>query len=191
MTTEESDETDELDLSWLIEQEKLQLLGRNIDREPNKTIRCQFIYINLDNNIDDVFIEEHDLSSSIDKKEAVLSQEKLLHILQTKKRRTENTNYIIWDLFLYNIHLEHEHIQSFIQYDEKETTENNQQFLKPVSYVNSIRIPPSIFIFHNINTLYFLFKERRNRYLPIPIPDKNIIKRTKKREIAEHGREKV
>lgn len=186
-----TDEPDGLDLSWLVEEEKLQTIQQNFYREPNKTIRLQFIYINLDNDIDSVSTEEYNLSLSMDNKESVLSQEELLHILESKKRRTENTNYVISELLLYNVHLEHEHIQSFINYNGEELATNSKRFLKSISYVNSIQFSPSIFIFHDINTLFFIFKERRNRYVPympymphtpIQAPSKNIIKRTKKKE---------
>lgn len=161
-------ETDELDFSWLSEQEKLQTIQQNFHREPNKTIRLQFIYINLDNEIADTYIEKYQIKQlSEDRKAAVLSEDELLHILQDKKRRTKNTNYIIYDLLLFNIDLEHDHIPSFINYSEKEILENKHRFMKPVSYVNTIRFSPSIFIFHDINTLCFIFKERKNREIPV------------------------
>ena len=56
---------------------------------------------------------------------------------------------------LYLVDLEPEHIQSF----SKNTDSNASQFLKVLPPIEDISIYPSIFIFHKLNAIYFIYHE--------------------------------
>ena len=135
---------DGLDISWMKEQERMNSLEHTQKREPMQTIHLSFIYINKSNYIDkichDVEVLEH----------ARISGERLLNIIQHNKIRTPTSKFKLLETLLYNIDLEPELIQH---------ADFTASYLKPVSIIHDIKIPDSVFIFHNVNKIYFIFKE--------------------------------
>jgi hypothetical protein len=164
MENTSSDEND-LDTSWIQEEEKLETIEKNYQQEPMENIDIFFLYINADDYIEKIICENHSLS------EIVLKKEYILHLIQSKKRTLNNHRYKFMDMLLYNIDLRPEHIQTFSNTEVNE--ENARSFLKTYPIVDDVTISPSIFIFHNINSLFFLFKENPNE----PMPIKSILKR--------------
>lgn len=151
---EDMDSDNELDISWIQPHEKENNIDKNILREPQETIPLYFIYLNKNDYIEHIFTEKQSLLS-IDEKR-VISKERVLHIIQTK-RHFNNKKYKFIDLFSYNIVLEPENIQPFIKNDNSKQI--SKEFLKVLPFFNEIIISDSIFIFHSINSVYFLFKE--------------------------------
>jgi len=160
-----SSDEDDLDTSWIQEEEKLETIEKNYRQEPMENIDIFFLYINADDYIEKIICENHSLS------EIVLKKEYILHLIQSKKRTLNNRRYKFIDMLLYNIDLGPEHIQTFSNTEVNE--ENARGFLKTYPIVDDVTISPSIFIFHNINSLFFLFKENPNE----PIPIKSILKK--------------
>ena len=103
-----------------------------------------FIYINSNLEIEYVSNDVETLSSTN------ISKERLLHIIQNK-RHHNNKKYRLDDILSFQIHLEPENIQSFV------TSTTTNTFLKSVPIFDDISCIPSIFIFHDIASLYFLF----------------------------------
>ena len=137
-------DSDGLDISWMKEQARMNSLEHTQKREPMQTIHLSFIYINKRNSIDKIChgieVLEH----------ARISGERLLNIIQHNKIRTLTSKFKLWETLLYNIDLEPELIQH---------ADFTSSYLKPVSIIHDIKIPDSVFIFHNVNKLYFIFKE--------------------------------
>lgn len=148
-----------LDVSWLTEQERIHKVENNFHREPMKTIKLYFVYIDKEDSIDSISSEIYTIQSFSDKNYSIITQNELLHIIQMKKITTPDSKYIIYDILLYNIDLEHEQLQSFTKYDNVEMNQNSARLLKSNGIIKNINISPSIFIFHNINAVYFIFKE--------------------------------
>jgi hypothetical protein len=148
------DENEDLDISWIEEQEKLQSVDKNYFREPMETITVTTIYINANSYIESITSEKQPLTQN--GKAALLEKERLLQIIQSKKKITAHSKYKFMDTLLYNVDLEPEHIQ---KYANSPVEENQGLFLKRLQIVDDITIVPSIFIFHGINGLYLLFKE--------------------------------
>ena len=138
------DELDGLDVSWILEQKRINSVELSQKREPMQKINLCFIYINQNNYIQDV---SHDVEV-LDKSR--ISNQRMLHIIQSKKLKTHTSKFNLADILLYNIDLEPELFQHY---------DFTTSFLKPVSVINDIKVPDSVFIFHNINNLYFIFKE--------------------------------
>lgn len=153
------DEDEILDASWLIEQERIHTIQNNFHREPMKTIKLYFVYINNEDSIDNINSEVYTIQSVNDKNCSIITQDELLHIIQSKKKTTPSSKYVINDILLYNIDLEHEQLQSFTKYNSDEMMENSTKLLKSNGIIKNMVISPSIFIFHNINAIYFIFKE--------------------------------
>jgi len=149
---EENDDTD-LDISWIEEQEKIQNIDKNYFREPMDAIDIHIIYINTNLYIESITKERHVLTKK--EKTTVLEKERILQIIQSKKKTTPFSKYKFMDALLYNVELEPEQIQNYANTQDNTTS----SFLKPVKILEDVTIPHSIFVFHGINALYFFFKE--------------------------------
>uniref|UniRef100_A0A6C0B356 Uncharacterized protein n=1 Tax=viral metagenome TaxID=1070528 RepID=A0A6C0B356_9ZZZZ len=146
------DENEDLDISWIEEQEKLQTVDKNYFRESMDTITVTIIYININLYIENIISEKHVLSAN-----GLLEKERLLQIIQSKKKTTAHSRYKFMDALLYNVDLESGHIQ---KYANTPTVPNEPNpFFKRLSIIDDIVFSPSIFIFHGLNGLYLLFKE--------------------------------
>jgi hypothetical protein len=152
---EENDDTD-LDISWIEEQEKIQNIDKNYFREPMDTIDIHIIYINTNLYIESITKERHVLTKR--EKTTVLEKERILQIIQSKKKTTPFSKYKFMDALLYNVELEPEQIQNYANTQDN-ISSSSSTFLKPVKILEDVTISHSIFVFHGINALYFFFKE--------------------------------
>lgn len=145
-----------LDISWINEQERLQSMNQNSYREPMDSIRVNYIYINRNQYIEKILCETETLTKSSNKKFSYIPQEYVLQMIQTKKLRTHDSKYKLIDILLYHIEIEPEHVQSYSNNDSN--SESARTCLKTLP-ISTIKIEPSIFVFHDINSLYFVFQE--------------------------------
>lgn len=165
-----------LDLKWIETEEKLISMENGINREQMKDIKIKYIYINCDLSIDAVDLEKYNLdidsnnetaqnvignNSNIDdvfqegqNSKMKISNDTLLRIIE-KRRIVGNIRYKLLKILLFNVNLEPDEIQKY----NNNPNAFNSTFLKEISVVKDIIIEPSIFIFHEINTIYILFKE--------------------------------
>jgi hypothetical protein len=138
-----------LDTSWFQEYNKLLNLQTNYNKEKMSAIDVKFIYIDNNNNIQNIYCEKLNLHSSDNGSQ--ITKEDLLKIIQ--KNKTKNYNkYKLEDILFFHIPIDHENISIFNNQD------SSSNYLKKVSFFDSLEIPESIFIFHDINSLYFIFK---------------------------------
>ena len=137
---------DELDISWILEQDRLENIDHNCWREPLMQINVATIYINSKKEIETIEREKIDVSGI-----SILSKEKLIQLTQAKRKYTPMTKYILKETLWFHVDLEPENIQHF---SEKQNT-----FLHIYPILEDISLKPSIFIFHKLNTLYFFYYE--------------------------------
>ena len=175
---------DDLDISWIDKQNKLHNIDANYCREPMDSIAIHFIYTNLEKNIEKIS------SDTIDIYDNIISKERILQLIQHNKS-IHNSRYRLIDILVYNVDLEPNHIQEFVYGDF-----NTSRFFKICSIVDDIVIQPSIFIFHSLNSIYFIFQEIELIENPIIKPilkiggEKDSKKTTKKVRILEHVKPK-
>lgn len=150
-------EGDDLDMSWIEEEERLQNIQTNYSREPMESIKTYFIYINKNQYIDKILCEVQELEINSDSTGSQINKETILKIIQTKKISTPFSKYKLVDILLYNIDLEPEHIQDYSKANIEDN--RNKDLLKKIPIFDEVIIAPSIFIFHGINSLYFIFQE--------------------------------
>jgi len=154
----EEDEIDaDIDISWIQSHEKEILVDKNYQREPMEEISVYYIYINSSSSIEKITHEVIPTESC--NGQTVIKNETLLYLIQTKRRIEKHLTYQYADIILYNVDLEPNQIPLY-------ATSNNDiqdDFLKQSSIFNDIVIPDSIFIFHEVNTLYIIFKESFNQ----------------------------
>jgi hypothetical protein len=87
----------------------------------------------------------------------IIKKETLLKIIQDKKINTPFSKYKLADILTFFVDLEPENIQSYSNTDNIENSYSN--FFKILNIPDEIYIPQSIFIFHNVNTIYFIYQE--------------------------------
>jgi len=155
---QESIETNkDLDMSWINEHERLSSMNENYIREPMDSINMYFIYINRNLYIEKIVHDKQSLSLSEDKKYSYLPKEVLLQIIQSRKIKTPFSKYRLTDVLSYLVDLEPEHIQSYSK--NENVDQSTSSFLKVLPIMNDVQMNSSIFIFHDVNTVYFLFQE--------------------------------
>jgi len=147
----------DLDTSWIQEHERLSTINENYLREPMDSIHVYYVYINRNQYIEKIINDKLPLSLNSDKTHSYLSKETLLQIIQSRKIKTPFSKYKLTDVVSYLVDLEPENIQSFSNTENLE--QSNTPFFKIRSFMDDIQFNNSIFIFHGINSIYFLFEE--------------------------------
>ena len=141
------DEMDE-DEMWLQEQRKLLNIKNNYKREPLEYINLHFCYVDAENAIVNLKTEKHTFSGT-----PTILEKEIFAIIEEKKHDA-NIHYVFSELSLFVVDLEPENIQTI--------EPNKTPFFKTLPFISDIAIPPSIFIFHPLNSLFFLFKRRKS-----------------------------
>lgn len=148
-------------MNWIEQQERILNIQQNPHREPMKSILCNFIYINQCQYIDKIVTDEILWESGIPCR---IPSAKVLHMIQSKRFSTPNTKYIFKEVALFHIDLEPEHIQNFSAIEDANI--DSKRFFRILPYIDDIVIPDSIFMFHSMNALYFLFQEVPLKQVP-------------------------
>jgi hypothetical protein len=155
--SDEDSQSKDLDTSWIQEHERLSTINENYLRETMDSINVYYVYINRNQYIEKIISDKLPLSLSEDKTHSYLSKETLLQIIQSRKIRTSFSKYRLTDVVSYLVDLEPENIQSFSNNENVE--QYTPSFFKIRSFMDDIQFNNSIFIFHGINSIYFLFEE--------------------------------
>lgn len=154
-----------IDTSWIQEYDKLNQINNNQERTFMDTINTYFVYINKNLYIDKILFEKIPLDKHSENKYSYISKEFLLKIIQNKKIKKPFSKYRLIDILSYVVNIEPELVQGFsnqnIEDNILDDSINNikGEFLKVLPIINDISIDKSIFIFHNVNSLYFIFQE--------------------------------
>jgi hypothetical protein len=148
-----SDNESIIDTSWLNNYNRLYNLSEIPEKEIMEYIGLYFIYINKNSYIEKILYEKQNLEKSDEY--SFLTKESILKIIQSKKITTPTSKYKLIDILSFIIDVNHEEIDNI-----------NNSPLKIIPIFNDIHISKSIFIFHNINNLYFIFQENeiQNQY---------------------------
>jgi len=176
------DSDTDLDVSWIQNKERLQTIQNNYCREPMENIDAFFLYINQNKYIEKIISDKIPLSSN---SISVLSKETILQIIQTHKHNTHSLGkYKLMDILLYNVDLEPENIQSYSKNENEQISESSSGFFKVIPIIDDIIIAKSIFIFHEINSIYFIFQEIDTGSKRHTI--KSILKKNENEHIGSH-----
>ena len=162
----------DLDNSWIQENAILDEISENRIKENMDSIDILYIYINNQSCISNFTSTKYNFKKdfdSIDIKNAIFEHiNKNNENNKNNKKSVNAIKYKLFDVLLYNNEIEHFNIHDYSNRDETLC----DGFLKSIN-IDNIVIPPSIFIFHQVNTLFVLLKE-------IPIIPKSILKNTTK-----------
>lgn len=174
------DETEygDLDISWVIESERLSKISQNYLRENMDKIQIHSIYINIKNHIDKITSTWH-VIDSLCANSVGIKNDIILKLIESNKILQTGNKYKLLDLLVFNIDLDPENIQDFSHSDL--IADFSSRFLKSVSVLNDIKIPASIFIFHNLNAIYLIFQEIGNTNITSILKNpNNKLRKTKK-----------
>ena len=176
------------DTSWIRDQERLQRMESGYYREPMDEINIKTIYINQNQYIEKVMCETISLIPAKSGSGTMISEEMMLKLIQTRKRTTPTSKYKLEEIITYIVDLEPEEINAYAA----AATQTSADIYKPMRIVGEVIIPNSIFIFHSINTLYFIFREievEARRHIIKPILKK--VSEETNREPAKNTTKKV
>ena len=135
-------------MSWIEEEEKLLRVQEKFQREPMESIKCFFLFMNQNKYIEQITDEIIDLQCG------KIPRDRVLKIVEEKKCLKPGVRYAFLDSWIFLVDLEPENIQSI--------EPSSPQFFKTMPFVSDITIAQSIFIFHPLNSLFFLFKRRKS-----------------------------
>lgn len=141
-----------MDISWIIEQEKLEKIQKKCVREPFTTIELVSIYVNEAMEIETI---EKD-TMEINENQKVLDKEILNEWSIQKQKHTPKSIFTLNEILWFHIDLEPEQIQ---------TIDEHKSYLQHIFKRDSlgidteIKLTPAIFIFHSLTTLFFIFQE--------------------------------
>jgi hypothetical protein len=150
----------DLDISWIDEYKRLENISEDCPKELMTTIKTYVLYIDHDMNIDNILVESLPIVSANTGvgEGGAISKEVLLKYIQLKKTKNE-VKYSLIDILFYNVDLESTEIDSYVGCEGGE--DKFRTFFRSVSVMHEIVVSPSLFIFHSLNSLFVLFKERR------------------------------
>jgi len=170
MQGEFDNDMNDLDISWIQSHERFINVHENYQREPSEYVSIYYIYINLQSEIEKIICEKESLNLPSESEYQCISKERVLQMVQQKKIMG-SAKYNLENIMVYNVSLESENIQKYINNDN--LVEISQPFIKNLSVIDEIRIYPSIFIFHSMNSVFFFFKQNVSQKT---VPMKSILK---------------
>ena len=168
----------DLDISWIENHERMNNIHKNYQREPMDSVKICYIYVNLDSEIEKVVCENEILGKFDNSDTRIIPKERVLQIVQNKKMLNDTLKYSMDSILVYNVSIEPENIQKYVnsENDVLHGSPHNSTFFgdkdnlyngfKIYPIVDEILIHPSIFIFHEINCIYFIFKQTEAKPLP-------------------------
>tara|TARA_B110000967_G_C18901289_1_gene575418 strand:- start:2993 stop:3574 length:582 start_codon:yes stop_codon:yes gene_type:complete len=146
------------DITWIKDHEKLINIENNHTPIPMDVINSYIIYINKNDFIEKIICSQMSLETNRDDTvNSTINKNNIIQFINYNKIQTKLTKYKFDTMFLYNIDLKHDDLKSFSNLSNFNNI--NKRFFKKMSFMSDIIIPPSLFIFHKINSLYLCFKE--------------------------------
>lgn len=147
----------DLDTRWIDETENELATASPTShvRTPQSTITTTFVYINANDSIDKVLTETQELGTTT---VSVMHYDQILQIIQRKKT-TPAAKYKLMEILLYTVELEPSQISQYAS--SPEFREMSASFVKVCPSYSEIQIAETLSIFHKVNALYFVFKEKQ------------------------------
>jgi hypothetical protein len=166
----ENNTVDHLDLSWTHHYKRFIKSQTILDRELMESISITCIYVNTRSEVDHVLRETHNLVFDPSSTGSILPEKTVLQIIQSKKQRLDY-RYKLDDMLSYFITIDPINLPKYSTTDLEENKKNT--ILTSIPSPTDIWIPPSFFIFHPINTIFFIFRQ-----LVRVVPLQSILKST-------------
>ncbi len=137
----------DVNIDWIDKQLRLYNENEKIFKENMKSIEIVSIFINSSNEI----VKAYNFIHSFRDYNCVLSSTEIFQYFKNF-RVQDSIKYDFNQLLVYNIDLDNK-----LYTDIESITTTN--FLTSFTYIKDIVINPSLFIFHELNTVYMIYKE--------------------------------
>lgn len=166
-------EDEELDLTWVDKHKNEEMLYKDFYKEKVASIKLTFIHVDLENTISHIgndifFLETH----------GIINKDYLISLIKTHKTY-KNINYKIKSLYKFNIDINAEEINNYILDNDQVYS---SRFFTQEKYLNNIYFKDTINIFQDLNTLFFVFHEYKNK-TKTKTKNKKIMKRNTTRSL--------
>ena len=152
---------DVLDDSWIRQQQRIHDINFNYCKEPMENISISSIFINNNKQINNITTITVPLSRTTgDSSSTLLPKEHLIELIQQNKKSfigASSSRYKIADVATFIVDINPEDIQRYNNTVDLSNT--YKPFFKMQSRINDIIIPDSVFIFHKVNSIFFIFQE--------------------------------
>jgi len=135
---------------WLNKIEEEDKLYNDFYYEKNENININFVYISLNNSIQHIKSENFILQNNI------IPKEELLYILKNNQT-FDNKKYSLLSILQYNIDLFPQDVMHFLK------KPNQFNFFNYKTNIDDIKWNDSISLFQDINSLYILFHQKKNK----------------------------
>jgi hypothetical protein len=157
----------ELDCSWVRDFEYSEQEYSYFYKEKTESIKIICIYVDETNSIHNVHQETFLIE---DRK---VDKDKVIEIIKTH-RSINKYHYRLISILKYNITLEPEHIKKYLVDDINNEFDN--EFLSKVDILQDIYFKDTINLFQDLNSLYFIFCNKKARDNTNKITKKIILK---------------
>jgi len=151
LKTNDNDDIEDLDNSWLEEFEKSDNEYKNYYTEELSFIKITSLYVNKDNNIEKLREEKILL-----KVPGFLQKEELISMIKHNSFLNQ-IKYSVLSILKFNINIEPIHLKTFLKTKNKNV---GGLFLQSVKNIDTIKLEKSISLFHDINEIFIIFHEK-------------------------------
>jgi hypothetical protein len=135
-------------MDWIADTERLVSISQTCLREELPYISLVFMFVGKGKEVVSVVRDTIEFSSEENQPIRVITKEKQNELVEMNKKE----NYKLRDTLLFHIPLEPEVISLFHE-------DSYGNYMTSYPTLHDILLPPSIFIFHPYNTLYFIYFE--------------------------------
>jgi len=177
---------DNLDLSWTDEYYRTTEGGKTYEPELMNEITLKLIYTNMDDEIFHTIDKKIALTINNENDHSILSEERLIEIIQ-KNRNFQNKRYKCDSIIRYFNDMDPETIIDNIE--DEDFQFDSDKYFSHFEIPKTLSFPPSLFIFHSINSIYIIFREMvlvNPINSPVSIIKKYKNKVTKRVRISDH-----
>ena len=143
---------EELDNSWIRNYEIKELDYNDFYKDDVKYIKTYTLYINKSLILENINEENFILETN-----NVLKKHELISIINKYKNDKKEKKVKLLSILKYNINLDSDNVFEYL----KQETENNL-FLESIKSIDNINFDPSIAMFEDLNSLFFIFVESNN-----------------------------
>lgn len=147
---------DNLDLDWTDEYYRSVDGGKTYEPELMNEMTVKLVYTNMDDEIFHTIDKKVYLTIDSANDQSVLSEERLIEIIQ-KNRKFQNKRYKCDGIVRYFIDMDPETIIDNIE--DADFQFESDKYFSHFEIPKNMSFPPSLFIFHSINSIYILFRE--------------------------------
>lgn len=152
---------DVLDDSWIKEQQRIHNINFNYCKEPMENISIASIFVNNNKQINNITTNKVYLSRTTgESPTTLLPKERLIELIQKGKKSSigdSSSRYKIAEVATFIVDINPEDIQRYT--NTTDVTNTYKPFFKTQSRIHDVVIPDSVFIFHKVNSIFFIFQE--------------------------------